>query len=850
MNDLLPYIKNEFPQFWDLPISMDDIEYPKSGFDAANALLILDCILSEHKSKGLAIVLPDDPSVLPIILTECLLSLLMYDILQAETDVIGSLRIGDTAGLLSGRKIQKGIYKGRESRDDGEYYRIEVKGCEYLIPESRKWRIKPFTSASIKGRRRQGVAIAGEELEALFGQQPGEILSVQKSKLLFVTAEKSSLKSSSRSLKLGNDEFEALFPMADFTAADRSYPIGRNPLGREPLVGFVSAPDVAADIATQDRHQRLLVIEGKSKLASSGSIERIRNLASKPSLLFLLGPDDDEELKHLADSGVDTWVWTPSDFRKVTEGIDGDAAADEHPFSAHRRLLDRLSKRTATVKILEPPSGMKDSIQRVLSALKEISSQVPDRLETGKLIGSCHRMLRDLSQLPIPMNEYEAVLEASGRQAAKFEARLETLQDRFAGAMGFGIPLHLAPQVKNILSSLASIHSSLKSSNPKWDALLSLSSETPDGAMSIVCGDRDQVFAMRRWERMPAGFVPIDQSGFPLDDIPSVIISGWLSRAFAKKSMLAPADTLIQFLYPHEVAPHENFNKYCPMSETSRIDEGLRKRMFGGKMERKTETDTGLSEGGEDMQAVLDMILSKFHPATNPAGSSDEPVRQAHLTVFDDSSYTYFTKDSRLDRLDRQERKIEVCDITEISSGDEIIVTEGSRELFDQMVKAKLATSEYRKLAETASLWQVALRDHIQRTGMDLRTFAERLGEAGCKRKPATIKKWLDGKVINPEDNALECIAHVTGDERLRDSVPQVRSACRAIHSLLTRIGYLLVRKILDAKAKMEDEDLDDDLKKNIEDYANNARILTVQTVSTDEYPVPQGMLGEIVSIS
>lgn len=851
VNDLQPHIKNEFPQFWDLPISMDDIEYSKSDFDAANALLILDCILSEGKSKGLAIVLPDDPSVFPLIITECLLSLLMYDILQAETDLIGTLKVGDTAGLLSGRKIQKGIYKGKEVREAGsQYYRIEVKGCEYLIPDGRKWRIKPFSSGSTKGRRRQGVAIAGEDLEQLFGQPPGEILSIQKSKLLFVTGDKTILKSFSRSLKLGGDEFEALFPMADYTAVDRIYPVGRNPLGREPLLGFASAPDVAADVASQDKKQRLIVMEGKSKVTSSGSIERLRNLEHKPSLLFLLGPNDDAELKNLADAGVDCWVWSPSDFKRMPQDAASEPATDDHPFSIHQRLVSRLSKRSEMQKILELPDSAAKAVTTILSCLKEISSQVPDRLETGQLIGSCHRMLRDLSQISMPMADFEAFLAASGRQSARFDNRVEQLRDRFAGAIGYGIPTHLTPQVKEILASLAVIYESLKSGNPKYEEMLALSNDLPPEGMSIVCSDRDQVLAMRQWDGKPDGFTVVDQAGFTLDGVPSVLITGWLSRSFAKKSTLAAAENIIHLLYRHELKPFEDFNKYCYTGSGSMIDQGLRKRMFGGQMARRQ--DAGRTDGppGEDMQSVLDLILAKFHPSANLHGIDHEMIRQSRLVVFDDGSYTYFSKDARLDRLDRQGRSIDTCEITEISPGDEIIVTDGSRELFEQLLSTKLSTPEYRKLKETASLWRQSLHDYMQGKNTSIRAVTEELAKAGCKREPGTIKKWLDGNVIIPEDNAVDVIAEVTGDDRLRNGLTEVKASCRAIHSLHTRIGQLLVRKILDARIKMEDEDMDDDLKKNIEDYANNARILTVQTVSSEEYPVPQGALGAIVSIS
>lgn len=833
---------------------MDDVGYPKSSFDAVNGLLMLDCILREKESKGLVLVLPDDPTIVPLVVCECLVSLLMYDVLQAENDLIGQLQIGDTVGLLNGRQIQKGTYLG--ARDDGEgmCHWIEVKGYRHGIPENRKRRIKPFRSSSDKGRGRKSIAIAGKAVEELFGLSPGEMISMQESKLLCVTGDKSVTKSFMRSLRLGGDDFEALFPMADYISQDRHYPIGRNPLGREPLLGFVSAADVAADIVQDDPKQKLVIIEGRSKVQTAfGSIDRMASSANRPSLVFLLGPNDDAEIKTLVDMGMDSWVWSASDFKRDIETSEEEQESIEgdHPFGIHRNLITRLSKREDVVKNIDLPEIVTTQTARALSLIKMISGSVADGMEAGQLIGSCHRMLRDLLQLAMPLHEFETLMDSAARQADRMDARIESLGNRLKDATGMLIPSHLSPDINALVKALSDIYAALAENNPKADAIIEMIPEMIEKDAVIVCGDKAQAFAMRKWERIPEKIAIIDQSCFPLEDARNFVATGWLGRSFGKKCILASTEGILFLFYGDELRSSENFQKYCHTGGRTMIDKAMRSRMFGGSLTRTDKNAEPTEMPPEDMQTVLDLILSKFHPVEGSPADPGDPIKEAYLVVFDDGSYTYVSRDAGLDKLNRQAKSIETCDITDISSGDEVVFIEGSRRLFEQIISAKVASPEYRKWMETAGVWRAALVDYVQRKSMNAQQLCDELAEAGCNRKAGTIKKWLDGGVISPSEYAaIDSILEVTKDERLGEMIDEVKRACKAIHSLHLKVGILLVRKILDARLRMEDEDIDDDLKKNIEDYARDARILIVQSKSEEPVSVAQARLGKIFSLS
>ena len=113
MTNLIQDIKKEFPEFWDLPISMGGVSYGKTQFDKTNISLILEHLIG-NSDNFLLVVYPHDPTIIPISFIEGLISLLKRDVLAEDSEVLSGIEIGDSVVVISGRTIVPGIYLGIE----------------------------------------------------------------------------------------------------------------------------------------------------------------------------------------------------------------------------------------------------------------------------------------------------------------------------------------------------------------------------------------------------------------------------------------------------------------------------------------------------------------------------------------------------------------------------------------------------------------------------------------------------------------------------------------------------------------------------------------------------------------
>lgn len=855
VDKLASHIRNEFPQFWELPLRVDEIEYPKTGFDAVNSLLILDLLLNGEKSEGLALALPDDPFIRPLIIIESLVALFYYDLLVADGDYFKDMQVDDPAIYLEkstdGWKRSRGVYLGTRPGSDGNLeYGIKVKSTYYWKPEKYKWKIKPLNSGSAKGLSRKGVGITSGTLEQSFGLEMGGAMAVQKSKLLFVTHNRSALREMLQEMNIGTDDFEDAFPMGAYTSSDKRYLLGRNPFGSDPLLSFASAVDVAADVAQADESHRLIIIDGRTKLRSAyGSIDRIKSRKDHPSLLCLLGPDDEEDLNALTERGIACWVWHRDDFKKWSDPplLEADSS---HPFVVHEQWMQHLSEREDSVTDVLLPEGAELVVTELMNKLRDISKELSVSPEGNRVASWCYRMLKDFLQLPLPIREYNAILHDLGRADAQLDARLLALHEKIFLGIGRTIPSHVSDPLKGMLKHFDELYSLFESSNPKKQPLIDVLSGVPDiPGTIVVCGNQEQALALAASEDVPKDITFIDPSRFPVEPIDRAVFTGWISNIFASKTMLSPVKEIRYLLYPCERHSIVKFERRRGASRYAISDKALRRRMFDGFMgnDADTKTDGGKPETPETdslLETILVQLRNSAEQQSHQTGSS---MKDAYVVAFENGSFTYLTEETRVDKLDRQSGGVHGCDVTEIGSHDELIFTDGSRRLFTEIIAGIEASPKYRQLAEKAACWWKVLKEYSDENRVDARRISELLAEKGCRRTPGTVQSWMEGHRIGPSEyRVIDAIADITGDSRLIDELDAVKSACHSIFSLRMKTGFMLIKRILNAAARIESDDLDEDVRKEIEDYARSARILTVVSISSEKIPVDARLIGAV----
>lgn len=856
MTNLIEDVTRDFREFWELPVMQSRRHsYRKTTFDKINASLLFERLAESGEKDDLAIVMPDDPTVPLLVIIEGLLSLLKYDLLMSSSQVLAGLNPGDQVGLIDQqtRKVVPGIFRGTED----SFYRVETVEKSAVItnkiPAHRSWRIQPFQSSSGKGR---AATLAGQFLEEIIGLPAGGVMAVQQSKALIVTAEKGKTLETLKDVLLGEESIESIFPMCNYGNVESPTPIGSNALQREPLLGFVANTDMAVDIALDDPKVKLIIIDGASKVrAHYPDIERL-NYDDKPrKIVCLLKSTDEDEIKTLADMGIDTWVWRRRDFAEMTELSTLRLRNNQTPFAIHNRFLNYLAGPEPDVTVIEH-GPIDENVAAFLKGFRKISNSLPVSEDAGLILRWSVSLFNSLLQLPLPMNDYEQYLSTvEGGARLLFENRITSLHDKLKDAYGFAIPSALQSDCEKMIGVLRDIHAALKLQNPKALMLDALIEERHNNDVTVVCCRPEYAAAIKHTNRhQGVNAVTLSEAGMePEEDI---IITGWYNRRIMAKFFLSPHKKQQYLFYSKEKQAYDQLLRTHPCSSESLIDSHLReayKQPVEDTASEASEVEAAPEEERrDDIDTLLSQLIKKFgRPSYGEQfqGYDKADFVEAHMLVFEDDSYTYATDTYQFNRLARENHSYKKCKLQEVNPGDEFIFASSERDLFDEVIGAVGKTAEYRELWHNATLWRKALEKYIETHNTDEAQLLIELRLAGFAPDLGTLRSWLKGTTITPSGNgysAVYAIAKLTRDRELTDRVDKVIEAHKKITAIHIQTGKVLVRSIISAVARDEEDDISDDLRQKIESYSHNARVVTLREISSDKMSVPPQVVGRL----
>jgi hypothetical protein len=201
-------------------------------------------------------------------------------------------------------------------RYDEEYFVVDVKGCRHFVPLKNKQSIRPVKSRPTKTQRRI-LDVHGMALERAYELPAGGLLSLQRSKIMFVTNDKAGLCEEIRSVSIGHDQWEDLFPISEYYGENMQIGRGRNPHKLERTIGLVSHLDIAARVALADKTQQVIICDDPCKVRKSlTSLERLQDEEKPPKVLVLMNPRHESEIECLTSNGFRIWAWAPSDFKR------------------------------------------------------------------------------------------------------------------------------------------------------------------------------------------------------------------------------------------------------------------------------------------------------------------------------------------------------------------------------------------------------------------------------------------------------------------------------------------------------------------------------------------------------
>ena len=839
--------------FFSLEISQRDSIYGKSYFDEVNSKLLFEQLKETDDSKDdLALVTPEDPTILLTVVVESLLALLKYDVLNGSKNTLKDIKPGDAVGLIENREMYPAIFEGTELMNGKPFYRVrQPNGITTKIPPGREWRIQPYSSAESLSPRRK-TTVYGKSLEHMLELPVGGLKAFQKSKMLVVAPDKNRLITAIRDVKVGGDPLEAVFPIADYLSPDDWHYVGSfglNNLKQEPLIGLVANCDAAVDIAMKDPNYKLLLIDGASKLrAHYGSIELLNADETPRKVLCLLRPTDEDEMITLNSMGIESYVWKRDDFKSIE--LEAEDKAD-NPFRQHEQILYNLSGSDPVYREVPLPTHLEAAIDEAYKLLRSLSRKVPSLPESGILIRWGISLLNSWLQLPLTIEDYDSYLKESGPTTKLLGDKFTDFKNRIRSSYGLFIPSMNKDECEDMISKLEIIYGYFLTNNPKKDQLLSIVGRNTDDTFYIYCCQSGYTSAFNGiYGSNTRQAKNIEQ--LSVTPVGKAIVTGWSSRRNTAHGFLAPVRDMTFLLYRKELDSLRYIYKTHPASPESSYDMNARIALGINKV---IPTDIPAdNQKEESIESILEYVSSKFNTPLYPnyeANEDNKPdIIEAQQILFEDGSVVYADTDHKFDKIDRSARRIQRSKTVELTEGDEIVFADSERSMFEELLSILQKSEEYRKLSAVANIWREALQNYVEENNVTDKDLVTMFKMVGCPRTIHTIRSWLKGNVIGPSyDNysAISAIAKITKSTNLETNHDEVIRACKTLHALHVKTGWLLVRNIINSAIEPEDnEDINDETRERLQAYSGSAKLKIIKAISDETFSVPVGEIGHL----
>lgn len=188
-----------------------------------------------------------------------------------------------------------------------------------------------------------------------------------------------------------------------------------------------------------------------------------------------------------------------------------------------------------------------------------------------------------------------------------------------------------------------------------------------------------------------------------------------------------------------------------------------------------------------------------------------------------------------------------------IVQGDRLVFLDGEakKDLLAKVVEVAGKLPEFAIPAAWVDYWRQSLRRAYSKFGTYERLRSE-LGRLGCVRETQTVRLWVVGQTIGPEDpDDIRRVGECLGDEPLKRSHREVNSAIESLRSAHRRLGHrvgALARQVGSATvagALELDELIDERTGLTAADFRDSIEILEVRSVDPAGQ-VPYAVTGHL----
>jgi hypothetical protein len=659
--------------------------------------------------------------------------------------------------------------------------------------------------------------------------------------------------------------FFKIFPSVKCKSNSLS-PITRDLNQRRKIFYFAPSLSVADDVLRQQKTITALIADGKKVSNATSLLASIKSDYELEDIYLL---EDSSKISSAYDLernlGFKVWAWTLADLKSFPlpklgrrrprntgpEEADSFAPFLESLVIRQNHLLERLARyREASIPVQYPSSfdeSRHASLLDAISALRGFNKSRRDPSLSAFLFAT-FGITNAIFQSPFPAENIQRTKDNIA------------ILEKDAVSVSTMLPTELKEYPQQVAQMLKDARLAFEKNNLKLDAIAAaLISARKKACILVKRPDFIEPLRLALATRFPDSqidFGSLSIASATRQIEPGFEILIWTFRPDLEQysSAIFKADEAVFLLYG------------CQQKELDGIESFYNQRLsqYATAASRadimKTVADVGGNSSIDQAHtpvpvlppADLEELLftpSSFASVYGKRYEGQEMV-EAKQVLFESGFMSFFTKGHRISVFDVEKEEVRVVNASSIKVGDRVIFVKNERRtIFDEVMGYYSHKPEIIDIVKTVTAWHKALTDFVAHEQLTPEQLMEMLRSAGLDRGINTIEAWLNGETICPtEDNAIEIIARVTGDQFLGQNIDKVKSAGRTVHGLHVKVGLYLAQRVTQSVAA-SDQGIDDPvLRRKLNEVSSYAEIAEAVAVGTENIEIDSNLTNRLLA--
>lgn len=777
---------------------------------------------------------------------------------STEVFLLG-LTPGDMVLYQTGKKIERYVYEGRETKNNFEYIILGQKDGKTFVPPLLQNKISPYngTSSRLDGRgiRTKHNSALNDFYSIVLGISTEDIPSVFNTSSIIIAPKDKANILKHIDVVFGDKKYPltSLITAAYFTDGEKpSFYLGTNPGKTEVLLKFVSKVSVARKLLrARDGNQHLGVMVLGDQILH-------RCESELPALV------NRQNLKYVYLSSV-----TNSQFGENLLQENDDVSL----FACTKKFIEKYP---VNIKNMNPLL-IQLSMQMETIEKKEIKPQVIKSYLNWELYSSFKRALSIIHKSDYETDEKDtfikyafslmkifttSVFPISDLDKYNSENSNLTIRNRIdeLNALHDTLPEYLSEKSSYVIDVLEMLYMNMKYSNIKVEELKKIIlSNKENKRIAIIVPKTYYISVMHYCVIFGRSNIFIfTANNFVGNQHFDIIISvGHIEGRKFNVFTCNASQLIIPLLYEHEYkkfrfekkkinTANKLYNSRLTIKSKSFImaedeeDDDIDEQ----EIQNINEIDNALDNYISDIE--LNIEIKNFTNGLSGRGAiSSEIVKAA---TFTDGSKALFTKHFKAYVFDTDDGKITEKAVDELSDGDSLVFTQNNNETKDivdtvlkQLINENKLQNSTVEAYRKSKKWKQNLHEYVDLNNLTARKLYRLDESKNLGVTELTIRQWMDedSHTVGPRDiESIKKIALLTEDEEMLDNANSYFQACDEIRKLRRNILVKIGKAIIDRLSGKETES--DLIYKTVYDKIDNlSTILEIESIVDFEKTVP-----------